>query len=59
MRATLILIMCALTSCAVCERHPVVCSVAVSVVGSCIITTIAIHQAKRELQSEAAAAEGR
>lgn len=68
MRAIAFLTLCALAGCMTVERgadhvrdfakaHPVVTSVGASIVVSSALTTIAMHKAKRELQSEAAAAE--
>ena len=57
MRIAFVAFLCvSLSGCAACERHPVVCSVGASIVISSVITTVAMHEAKKSLSEQMAAA---
>ena len=47
-----------LVGCATCQRHPVVCSVAASVVVSSVIATVAIKKVQHDISAAQAAAAG-
>lgn len=57
MRRILVALACvALSGCAVCQQHQTTCSIVASIAASCVITTIAMHEAKKQLSDQMTAA---
>ena len=56
MRIALVLLLSSLTGCATCRDHPVMCSVAASIVVSSVVTTVALHRAQRQMDAQIGAA---
>lgn len=55
--ALIVLLSVSFAGCATCQKHPTACAIGASIVVSSVITTVAMHRAKNELEEEAAAAE--